>query len=411
MNVLVLNAGSSTLKFQLIATDLERIATDTDVRLAKGAIERIGGEAIVKAWGRDGQKWYRTAELHSLQEAVDHVLKWLVSDAGPLDAVSEIEAAGHRVVHGGEVFQSSVRITPEVVDALEDMIELAPLHNPHNLRGIEAIERSLGSSIPQVAVFDTAFHSTMPQHAYLYAIPYSYYRRYKVRKYGFHGTSHRYVAHRWRQLTGKARHEGTLITLHLGNGASACAIQDGLSVDTSMGFTPLDGLIMGTRSGTLDPAVPEYIAAKEGLSLREVQTVLNKQSGLLGVSGLTNDMRELLEEIEEFDDRRAHLALQMFTYRARQYVGAYLATLGRAEALVFTGGIGENSPAVRSLICQGLECAGLALDEPRNRAAAGTPTRISTDASRLHAWVIPTDEELLIARDTARTVLGVPNPF
>ncbi|HSG47056.1 MAG TPA: acetate/propionate family kinase, partial [Longimicrobiales bacterium] len=275
----------------------------------------------------------------------------------------------------------------------------------------EAIERSLGSDVPQVAVFDTAFHYSIPQHAYLYAIPYSYYRRYKVRKYGFHGTSHRYVAHRWRQLNGKARDEGTLITLHLGNGASACAIRDGLSVDTTMGFTPLDGLIMGTRSGALDPAVPEYIAAKEGLTPREVQTVLNKQSGLLGISGLTNDMRELLEEIEEFDDRRAHLAVEMFAYRARQYVGAYLATLGCAEAIVFSGGIGENSPAIRTLICQGLECAGLELDPERNQSVRGVSTRISTDDSKLHAWVIPTDEELLIARDTARTVLGVPNPF
>jgi acetate kinase len=411
MNVLVLNAGSSTLKFQLITTDLDHIASDTDVRLAKGAIERIGGEAIIRAWGAENQKWYRTAGLHTLQDAVDYVLRWLVSESGPLNAVSEIQAVGHRVVHGGEEFQSSVRITPEVVDTLEDMIDLAPLHNPHNLRGIEAIERSLGKDIPQVAVFDTAFHSTMPQHAYMYAIPYSYYRRYRVRKYGFHGTSHRYVAHRWRQLNGKERDEGTLITLHLGNGASACAIKDGLSVDTSMGFTPLDGLIMGTRSGTVDPAILDFIAGKEGLRPREVQTVLNKQSGLLGVSGLTHDMRELLDEIEEFDDRRAHLAVEMFAYRAKQFVGAFLATLGGAEAIVFCGGIGENSAAIRSLICQGLESVGLTLDEQRNRSVQGTSARISTEDSSLHAWVIPTDEELLIARDTARTVLGVPNPF
>lgn len=411
MNILILNAGSSTLKFQLVSTDMEKIASESDERLARGVIERIGGEAIIKAHGTKGQKWYRTVELHTLFDAVDHVLKWLVSDVGPLTALSEIEAVGHRVVHGGEEFQSSVRITPEIVDKLEDLIELAPLHNPHNLRGIEAIERTLGTSIPQIAVFDTAFHSSMPQHAYLYGIPYSYYRRYNVRRYGFHGTSHRYVAHRWRQLNHRKHGEGTIITLHLGNGASACAIKDGLSVDTSMGFTPLDGLIMGTRSGSIDPAIVDYLAAKEGLSPREIQTLLNKQSGLLGISGLTHDMRELLEEIDEFSDRRAMLAVEMFAYRARQYIGSYLATLGGAEAVVFTGGIGENSARVRSMICAGLEWAGLELDQARNNQAAGVPTLISKDADTLKAWVIPTDEELLIARDTARLVLGHPNPF
>lgn len=411
MNVLVLNAGSSTLKFQLISTDPERIEADDDERLARGVIERIGGEAIIKARGHDGQKWYRTAELRSLQEAVDYLLKWFVSEAGPLDSLSDIDAVGHRVVHGGEDFKTSVRVTPEVKEKLEDLIELAPLHNPHNVRGMEAIESLLGTGVPQVAVFDTAFHGSMPQHAYLYAIPYSYYRRYKIRKYGFHGTSHRYVAHRWRQLNGREPDEGTLITLHLGNGASACAIRNGDSVDTSMGFTPVDGLIMGTRSGTLDPSIPEYIASKEGLSHREVGTLLNKHSGLLGISGLTNDMRELLEEIEEFDDRRAHLAVQMFAYRTRRYIGAYLAALGGAESVVFTGGIGENSAAIRSLICRDMEWFGLKLDEERNRSADGEPTRITTDDSRLHAWVIPTDEEILIARDTVRLVLGIPNPF
>lgn len=411
MNILILNAGSSTLKFQLISTDLDRIASETDERLAKGVIERIGGEAIIKAHGTDGQKWYRTAELHTLFDAVDHVLKWLVSDAGPLNALSEIEAVGHRVVHGGEEFQASVRITPEIIDKLEDLIELAPLHNPHNLRGIEAIQRTLGSSIPQIAVFDTAFHASMPQHAYLYGLPYSYYRRYNVRRYGFHGTSHRYVAHRWRQLNDRKSGEGTIITLHLGNGASACAIKDGKSVDTSMGFTPLDGLIMGTRSGSLDPAIVDFLAAKEGLSPGEIQTMLNKHSGLLGISGLTHDMRELLEEIDEFQDRRAKLAVEMFAYRAQQYIGGYLASLGGAEAVVFTGGIGENSARVRSMICDGLQWAGLTLDEARNDSAVGASTRITSDESSLAAWVIPTDEELLIARDTARLVLGHANPF
>jgi len=411
MNVLVLNAGSSTLKFQLISTDPDRIASDDDVRLARGEIERIGGEAIVKVRGADGERRVGAVELHTLQDAVEHLLRWLVSDSGPLGSISEIEAVGHRVVHGGEAFETSVRITTEVVGRLQDMIDLAPLHNPHNIRGIEAIERTLGPDVPQVAVFDTAYHGSMPPHAYLYAIPYSYYRRYTIRKYGFHGTSHRYVAHRWRQLTGTDPGHGNLVTLHLGNGASACAIRDGVSVDTSMGFTPLDGLIMGTRSGALDPAIPDYIAGKEGLSHREVGTLLNKHSGLLGISGITNDMRELLEEIEEFDDRRARLAVEMFAYRARQYIGAYLATLGGADAVVFTGGIGENAASVRTRICQGLEWFGLTLDEDLNRGAAGSATRITTEGSRLQAWVIPTDEELLIARDTARLVLGIPNPY
>jgi acetate kinase len=415
MNILVLNAGSSTLKFQLIDTDLEHIRNDSDRKLARGAIERIGGEAIIKAHVRDkdgeAKKWYRTAELHSLRDAIDYILKWFISDTGPLDALADIQAVGHRVVHGGEAFQTSVMVDGGVIDVLEDMIDLAPLHNPHNIRGIEAIKELLGEAVPQAAVFDTAFHGTMPQQAYLYAIPYSLYRRHKVRKYGFHGTSHRYVAHRWRQLNGRERYEGDIITLHLGNGCSACAIKAGVSVDTSMGFTPLDGLIMGTRSGTVDPAVPDYISHKEGLTPREVQTLLNKQSGLLGVSGLTNDMREILAEIEEFDDRRAHLALEMFTYRARQFVGAYLATLGGADSIVFTGGIGENSPVVRAGICRELEFAGLKLDEVANQEAVGRAGRISTEDSTLHAWVIPTDEELLIARDTARLVQGAPNPL
>jgi acetate kinase len=412
MNVLVLNAGSSTLKFQLIATDLERIKHDQDQRLARGMIERIGGEAIVKIYDAEGRRTYRTAELASLRAAVDYVLKWLVSDAGPLRSVSEIAAAGHRVVHGGERFQSSVRVDAEVLHEMEEMIELAPLHNPYNIRGIEAVRALLGEGVPQAAVFDTAFHASMPQHAYLYALPYSYYRRHKVRRYGFHGTSHRYVAHRWRQLNGRAREDCTVVTLHLGNGASACAIQNGNSVDTSMGFTPLEGLIMGTRSGSLDPALLDFLGVKEGLSSSQIQTVLNKQSGLLGISGITNDMRELLEEIEEFDDRRAHLAVEMFAYRVRQYVGAYLATLGGAEAVIFTGGVGENSPQVRRLICNGLEWMGLELDEGENgRAVDGVAARISTAESRLQAWVIPTDEELLIARDTARLVLGAANPY
>jgi acetate kinase len=325
-----------------------------------------------------------------------------------LGGLGDIDAVGHRVVHGGERFRRSVLIDAEVRRALEDTIELAPLHNPHNLRMIQAARATLGERVPQAAVFDTAFHGTLPDHAFLYAIPYSLYRRHRVRRYGFHGTSHRYVAYRYRKLTGTAREETRLITLHLGNGCSACAIAGGDSVDTSMGFTPLEGLVMGTRSGDLDPAILDYLVAKEGMSPGEVESLLNKQSGLLGISGLTHDMRDLLAEAKENDDRRAWLAVTIFAYRARKYIGAYLAALGGADAVVFTGGIGENSAEVRNLVCQGLEWMGLELSPQANQEAVrGREARISRDGGRLAAWVIPTDEELLIARDTVRLVEGM----
>lgn len=407
MNVLVLNVGSSSLKFQLVRTDAERMGANTDEKLARGTIERIGGEAV-HVLHADGRPPVRgTAPLRDHRAAVDHVLRWLVgTDSGvAITSMAEIEAVGHRVVHGGEQFQRSVLIDDDVLRGIEENIDLAPLHNPHNLRGIMAARSSLGAGIPQVAVFDTAFHHTLPERAYLYAIPYQYYRRYKVRRYGFHGTSHRYVAHRWRQLTGVARDDTRLVTLHLGNGCSACAIAGGNSVDTSMGFTPLEGLVMGTRSGDLDPAILDYIASKEGLSLAEIEGVLNKQSGLLGISGLTNDMRELLAEAREHDDRRAKLAIEIFCYRVRKYIGAYLAALDGADALVFAGGVGENAPAIRERICKGLEWLGIRLDAPRNaEIIGGREGRIDADGSRLAVWVIPTDEELLIARDTVRVV-------
>ena len=409
MNVLVLNVGSSSLKFQLVSTDAERLAANADERLARGIVERIGGEAIYTYRGPDGTPVRGTVALRDHRAAVGHVLGWMTSAESPvaIGSVGEIHAVGHRVVHGGERFQRSVLIDDAVVRGIEDTIELAPLHNPANLRGIAAARDVLGAAVPQVAVFDTAFHHTLPEHAYLYAIPYQLYRRHRVRRYGFHGTSHRYVAHRWRQLTGRAREETRIVTLHLGNGCSACAIRGGDSVDTSMGFTPLEGLVMGTRSGDVDPAVLDYVAAKEGLSLNEVEGLLNKQSGLLGVSGLTNDMRELLAEAAEHDDRRARLAIDLFCYRARKYIGAYLAALGGAEAVVFTGGIGENAALVRTRICEGLQWLGLSLDESRNAACVGGKEgRVSTDDARLAAWVIPTDEELLIARDTVRVVTG-----
>jgi acetate kinase len=414
MNVLVINAGSSTLKFQLVRTDTERIATHTDEKLARGQVERIGGEAVFTVRGRDGRAVKGSAPIRDLRAAVEHIVRWLASEeSGPvIGTVGEIEAVGHRVVHGGERFQRSVRIDDEVMDGIEEMIELAPLHNPHNLKGVTAVRAVLGSEVPHVAVFDTAFHHTIPERAYLYAIPYQLYRRHKVRRYGFHGTSHRYVAYRWRELTGVPRDRTRIITLHLGNGCSACAIDGGNSVDTSMGFTPLEGLVMGTRSGDLDPAVLEFLGAKEGLSPSDVDNLLNKQSGLLGLSGLTNDMRDLLAEAHENADRRARLAIDIFCYRARKYIGAYLATLGGADAIVFAGGVGENAAEVRTEICRGLEWAGVELDEAANaRMVGGAEGRIARDGSRLAVWVIPTDEELLIARDTFRAVSGVEGRY
>ena len=410
MLVLVINAGSSTLKFQLVRTGASEIASNADVKLARGQVERLGGQAVYSFRGAGAHPVRGTAPLRDHREAVEFVIRWLASaDAGPvIHGIGEIEAVGHRVVHGGEQFKQSVLIDDDVQRGIEDTIDLAPLHNPNNLRGVAAARGALGASVPQVAVFDTAFHQTLPDRAYLYAIPYQLYRRHRVRRYGFHGTSHRYIAWRYRTLTATAREDVRIITLHLGNGCSACAISGGKSIDTSMGFTPLEGLVMGTRSGDLDPAILDYIAGKEGLSLPEVETYLNTQSGLLGVSGLTNDMRELLAEADEHDDRRARLAVDLFCYRARKYIGAYLAAMGGAKAIVFAGGIGENSPAVREQICRDLEWAGLTVDRTRNAAAInGAESRISADGSGLEAWVIPTDEELLIARDTYRVVSGV----
>ncbi|MEP7345638.1 MAG: acetate kinase, partial [Gemmatimonadaceae bacterium] len=343
MLILVLNVGSSSLKFQLIDTDEASIADARDRRLARGQIERIGGEAILTLQAADQRPAKSTAMIRDHAGAVEHVIGWLTSQESgvPINTVAEIAAVGHRVVHGGERFTQSTLVTDEVYRGIEELIDLAPLHNPHNLRGIASARSVLGPGIPQVAVFDTAFHHSLPETAYLYAIPYQLYRRHRVRRYGFHGTSHRYIAYRYRQLTGRSREATKIITLHLGNGASACAIVEGLSVDTSMGFTPLEGLVMGTRSGDLDPAILDFVSAKEGLSLRDVDSLLNKQSGLLGVSGLTGDMRELLAEEAENGDRRARLAIDLFCYRVRKYIGAYLAAMNGADAIVFAGGIGE----------------------------------------------------------------------
>jgi len=409
MNILVLNCGSSTLKFQLIETDLTRIETDTDKRLAYGVIERIGGAAIITfvAEGREAQR--SALPVKNIQSAVEMVIRWITSEDSGIENVkslADINAVGHRVVHGGEKFTQSSIINHEIIKEIEDCIELAPLHNPANLKGISAAREIFGAGLTQVAVFDTAFHQTLPEQAFLYALPYQYYRRHKIRRYGFHGTSHRYVAYRYRRLLNIPRDRTNVLTLHLGNGCSIAAIKNGDSIDTSMGLTPLEGLVMGTRSGDIDPAIVEFICEKEGLSVHEADTLLNKQSGLLGISGLTNDMRELLAEARESGDRRARLAVEIFCYRIRKYIGSYLAAMNGTDAIIFTGGIGENSAEIRQAICDELDWLGIELDSESNENKTSERERqISTENSRVKVFVIPTNEELLIARDTARLIL------
>jgi len=413
MNVLVLNSGSSSLKFQVIATDRDRIKQHQDDRLCRGEVEGFGGEAIIRFKYRNEAGKTFTAPLRDMGAALDYLIRYLASDRSEVPEIkstADIHAVGHRVVHGGELFTESALIDDKVLKGIEDCIELAPLHNPNNIKGIVAAREIFGKAIPQVAVFDTSFHHSLPEHAYLYAVPYHLYRRYRIRRYGFHGTSHRYVAFRYRALRGLTREQTNIITLHLGNGCSAAAIKAGASVDTSMGMTPLEGLVMGSRSGDIDPAIVGFIARKEGMSASEVDTLLNTQSGLLGVSGLTNDMRELQAEFKEHDDRRVRLAIGIFCYRARKYIGAFLAGMGGADAIVFTGGIGENSPDVRAQICEGMEWAGLRLDEAKNQQTVGREDKISAEDSKLLSYAIPTDEELLIARDTVRVILGEPHP-
>jgi acetate kinase len=416
MNVLVLNSGSSSLKFQLIATDPGRtvesgtqknqVVESGAERLCRGVVERIGGEAIITVQSPQRPKQKLTASLPDIRASLEYLLRWMdESHVTKNRAVADIDAIGHRIVHGGELFAESTIINDAVLEGIEECIDLAPLHNPNNIKGILASKQVFGPKVPQVAVFDTSFHHSLPEHAFLYAVPYHLYRRHHIRRFGFHGTSHRFVSERYRALRGLQIEQTNLITLHLGNGCSAAAIRGGRSADTSMGMTPLEGLMMGTRSGDIDPAVVNIIATKEGLSLNDVETLLNTQSGLLGISGLTNDMRVLQQELKDQDDRRVRLAIQMFCYRAKKYVGAFLAGMGGADAVVFTGGIGENSPEIRAEICEGLEWAGLRLDHNKNNQMAGQEGQISTNDSRLHAFVIPTDEELLIARDTVRCIL------
>lgn len=412
MNIIVLNCGSSSLKFQVIETDLDRIKTGSDRRLAKGIIERIGGQALITLQANGKAQLKHAAPLRDHRAALDYLLRWIVSAEAGIESVrslADIHAVGHRVVHGGEKFTRSVAIDGEVIKGIEDCIDLAPLHNPANLRGIYAARDLFGVGIPQVAVFDTSFHTTMPETSYLYGLPYQLYRRHKIRRYGFHGTSHRYVAYRYRQLTKKKRENVNIITLHLGNGCSVCAVKGGNSIDTSMGMTPLAGLLMGTRSGDIDPSVHEFLMHKEGMSIQEVDTLLNKQSGLLGLSGLTNDMRDLLDEEREHQDRRAALAIQIFCHRIKNYIGAYLAEMGGADAVVFTGGIGENSSLIRQRAVAGLEFLGIEIDADRNDAmTGGKEGEIGKPNGSVGVFVIPTNEELLIARDTVRCIKDAP---
>jgi acetate kinase len=409
MKILVLNSGSSSIKFQLIETDSEMIKASTDRCLGKGIVERIGtDEASIHLQNAGKSCRPHIGEILDYQTALTRLLEAL-RECGVIADVSQIQAVGHRVVHGGEHFSSSLVIDDEVAKAIQQCAELAPLHNPHNLRGYY-VARKVMPQVPQVAVFDTAFHQTIPPYAYLYGIPYTYYRRYKIRRYGFHGTSHRYVAYRYRQIFGHARDAVNLITCHLGNGCSVCAIERGKSVDTSMGFTPLEGLVMGTRCGDLDPAILLYLMSKDELSLHDTSTLLNKFSGLYGLSGESNDMRELLVAGEKGDEQ-AKLAIDVFCYRIRRYIGAYAAVMGHVDGLIFTGGIGENAPPVRAKSCERLGELGFEVDAERNASLTGKEGEISSASSRGHVMVIPTNEELLIARDTFRCVRGIPHPY
>lgn len=398
MNILVLNNGSSSLKFQLVS-----ISPREEIIQASGILERIGGQALLTLTTAQRSS-KQTAPIQGTEQALNFVIKALQQrqeDIPGFLGLTDIHAVGHRVVHGGEKFKDSVLITPKILESLEDCIDLAPLHNPANIDGIRGMQKILGAGIPQVAVFDTAFHASMPEKAWLYALPYSTYRRHKIRRYGFHGTSYRYITERYKQLSGVTEADCNIIVFHLGNGCSACAIKEGQSIDTSMGMTPTEGLVMGSRSGDIDPSILEMIGTKEGLSFQDVQVMLNRNSGLLGISGITSDMRDLIAEVEENQDRRAALAIDIFAYRARKYLGSYLAAIGPIKAVIFCGGIGENSPLIRAKIAGDLEHLGIDLDAKANKTLDESGI-ISKPTSRIEVRVIPTNEEILIARDTMR---------
>ncbi|MFN3134931.1 MAG: acetate/propionate family kinase [Candidatus Kryptonium sp.] len=396
MKVLVLNSGSSSIKYQFIETSTRDV-------LAKGQVERIGmDDAVLTHVRADGDTIKISAEILDHNIAIEYVIAILLSkNHGVIKDKSEIEAVGHRVVHGGEAFSGSVLITDEVIEKIRENIELAPLHNPHNLRGILACKRLLPDT-PQVAVFDTAFHQKMPEYAFIYGLPYELYKKYKIRRYGFHGTSHRYVSKRASEILGIPIEQLKIITAHLGNGCSMSAVKFGVSIDTTMGFTPLEGLLMGTRSGDLDPAVILYIMSKEGLTMSEINALLNKHSGLLGISGISSDMREIISEMKN-GNQKAKLAFEVFCYRIKKYIGAYAAAMGGVDAIVFTAGIGENSPDVRKKVCEGLEFLGIKIDDDKNNSPEKEKI-ITTDDSKVKVLVVPTNEELIIALDTAEIV-------
>ncbi len=393
MKILVINAGSSSLKYQFIDIDTKKV-------LAKGLCERIGidGKLTQKVSGRDD--FVRTDAMKDHADAIKMVIEALTDqEVGVISDMKEIDAVGHRVVHGGEIFSASVVIDEKVMEALEQCVELAPLHNPANIIGIEACSKIM-PGVPQVGVFDTAFHQTMPKEAYMYALPYEMYTKHKIRRYGFHGTSHKYVSGRAADMLGKKPEDLKIITLHLGNGSSITAVDGGKSVDTTMGFTPLAGVAMGTRCGDIDPAIVTFLMEKEGLDEKGVNDLMNKQSGVFGISGLSSDFRDLEKAAGEGDER-AQLALDMFAYTVKRYVGAYAAVMGGLDAIVFTAGIGENTALMRAKITENLEFMGIKVDAELNKLR-GEERDISAEGATVRTLVIPTDEEMMIALDTAR---------
>lgn len=393
MKVLVLNCGSSSLKYQIINMENETL-------LAKGIAERIGIEgSFVKHEPVDKEKHVINTTLNNHKDAIKVVLDALIdADHGVLSSLDEINAVGHRVVHAGEMFSGSVMINQEVVDALEECSDLAPLHNPPNLMGIYACQEIL-PDVPMVGVFDTAFHQTMPKSSYLYALPYELYETYKVRRYGFHGTSHKYVAIKTAALLGKPLEELKIITCHLGNGASMAAVLNGQSIDTTMGFTPLEGLAMGTRCGDIDPAIISFVMEKEKIDINEMNNIMNKKSGVLGISGVSSDFRDI-EEAAEKGNERAKVALEIFYKKVTKYIGAYAAEMGGLDAIVFTAGLGENSDIARREICKTLSFMGATIDDKKNNGLRGKEAVISTDDSTVKIVLMPTNEELMIARET-----------
>jgi len=400
MKILVLNCGSSSVKYKLFNLETNEI-------LGSGIVEKIGMKgSCLKHMRADGQKILLEGEVLEHQTAIEYILGVLTSKRhGALKSLEEIDAVDHRVVHGGEKFNKSVLITDEVIRKIEECIDIAPLHNPPNLSGIHAIEELL-PSVPQVAVFDTAFHQTMPEHAYMYAIPYSLYTKYGIRRYGFHGTSHRYVSKRACDFLGLDYQQTKIITVHLGNGASATAVKNGKSIDTSMGLTPLEGLMMGTRSGDVDLGIATFLMEKEMIGPSVLSTLFNKHSGMLGVSGISSDMRDIKAAIEKGNER-ARLALEMYEYRIIKYIGAYAAALNGVDLLVFTGGVGENQASTRTNVCNNLNYLGVKIDEKINIATKGKEALISTPDSSIKVAVIPTDEEFMIASDTYEIVKGL----